>query len=79
MAHTSPGCHDTSGVHLNPDRLWHSKYLKCRNNYRAAKTTVRQQATKSRQLVAAVTDQLNCKDEEIKKVTNSSKQSLTFF
>jgi hypothetical protein len=51
-----------------PDRLWQARYLKCRENYRSAKATIRQQATKSRQLIAAVTDQLTKKDDEIKQV-----------
>ena len=76
MAHTSPGCHEAcGGVPLHPDRVWHSKYLKSRQNYRSAKATVRQQATKSRQLIAAVTDQLLCKDEEIKKVRSNHKKA----
>jgi hypothetical protein len=46
-------------------------FARCRSNYRAAKATIRQQATKSRQLIAAVTDQLQLKDEEIKKVNKA--------
>ena len=50
------------------NRLLHCRYSKCRENLRSAKTTIRSQATKSRQLIAAVTDQLTRKDEEIVQV-----------
>ena len=56
--------HETSPT----DRRLQCRYLKCRENLRTARATVRRQAEKSRQLIAAVTEQLLMKDEEAKKV-----------
>ena len=49
MAHTSPGYPDSTqgpgpGVsNLCPEQGWQAKYLRCRENYRAAKATIRLQ------------------------------------
>lgn len=56
---------------------WHTKYLEAKGNYRKLKSQMREQAKKSRQLIAAVKNKLQEEEDEKNKMRTQFEQELS--